>query len=62
MNLGEMYLKGWGTHRNRILAWVWFDNAARQGRDWAKQQRSALEKSLSSTELAKAMKMRKIKR
>lgn len=27
MNLSEMYLNGWGTKLDRILAWVWFDSA-----------------------------------
>lgn len=60
MNLSEMYLNGWGTKLDRILAWVWFDSATKQGEDWARDQRIALEKSISAAQLAKARKISKM--
>ena len=60
MNLSEMYLNGWGTKLDRILAWVWFDSATKQGEDWARDQRIALEKSISAAQMAKARKISKM--
>ncbi|MGB0574888.1 MAG: tetratricopeptide repeat protein [Alphaproteobacteria bacterium] len=62
MNLGEMHLRGWGIKTDRFRAWVWFDRAATQGRDWAREQKNMLEKSMSSAQLAKARKIGKIEK
>ena len=42
MNLGAMLADGQGVARDRVMAWVWLERAAAQGRDWAGRRADAL--------------------
>jgi uncharacterized protein len=56
-NLGVMYYYGRGAKQNLILAHKWWNIAATKGDTGAREQRTAVEKFMTKTELAKARKL-----
>ncbi|MGO1118116.1 hypothetical protein ACTL6U_05405 [Rhodovibrionaceae bacterium A322] len=58
LNIGDYYARGaHGLPRDRVKAWVWLSRAAAQGRMWAAQQRSRIERLMTETERAEASKL-----
>jgi len=59
IELGELYEKGQGVQQDNIIAFMWFDIAARKGDFDAIKGCSRLKKILTPSQLAQAQKMSK---
>jgi len=53
-NLGFNYLQGKGVPEDLVLAYFWFDLAARQGRAIARQLRDGISKKMTPEQIADA--------
>jgi TPR repeat protein len=57
--LGFMYYNGEGTPKNNVLAYVWWNIAAAQGHEKAKETRGFIEELMTPNQIAEAQKLSK---
>ena len=56
-NLGVMYGKGWGVTQNHVLAHMWWNLAAAQGRKGAARNRDKVAAMMTPAQIAEAQRL-----